>query len=230
MNVFKLYPGILMVGALALVGCGGAPDYENELDDEMIEETLPEEALPEEATEEENEMIGEAVEAEANEADIDDSGEAALVAWCNDVNSWDASWAEFESQVLTKVNQKRAAGATCGGTYYAPAPALTLDTRLRCAARKHAKDMGVKNFFSHTGSDGSTPWDRIKKAGYSYADAAENIAWGYTTPTDVVAGWMASSGHCKNIMKPTLKHLGVGYYAAPNSNYKHLWSQSFGKL
>lgn len=230
MNFFKLTPGILMVGTLALVGCGGAPDYENEFGDEGIEETLPEEGLAEAAGEEEEDRIGEAVEDEADEADIDDSGEASLVAWCNDVQSWNSTWAEYENQVLAKVNQKRAAGATCGGTYYPPAPALTLDTRLRCAARKHSKDMGVKNFFSHTGSDGSTPWARIKKAGYSYADAAENIAWGYTTPTDVVAGWMASSGHCKNIMKSTLKHLGVGYYAAPNSDYKHLWSQSFGKL
>lgn len=218
----KLSPGALLVGALALIGCGGVPDSENEFDDEALEETI----------EEENDMLGEAAETEADpdEADIDDPEEAALVAWCNDVQSWNATWTEYENQVLAKVNQKRAAGATCGGTWYPAAPALTLDTRLRCAARKHSKDMGVNNYFSHTGSDGSTPWARIKKAGYTYTQAAENIGWGYSTPTDVVAGWMASTDHCKNIMKPTLKHLGVGYYAAPGSNYKHLWSQSFGKL
>lgn len=163
-----------------------------------------------------------------DEADGDESNEAALVAWCNDVQNWNATWADYEQQVLTLVNKKRAAGATCGGTAYPPAPALTLDTRLRCAARKHAKDMGVKNFFSHTGSDGSTPWARIKKAGYAYTQAAENIAWGYAAPADVVKGWMASTDHCKNIMKKGLKHVGVGFYAAPSSTYKNLWSQSFG--
>jgi uncharacterized protein YkwD len=226
MNRFsKLNPGALLVGALALIGCGGVPDSENEFDDEA-----PEEMIEEGMIEEGEDMIGDAAETEADPSEADDSEpEAALVAWCNDVQNWSATWAGHEQQVLTKINQKRAAGATCGGTWYPPAPALTLDTRLRCAARKHSKDMGVKDFFSHTGSNGSTPWDRIKKSGYTYTQAAENIAWGYTTPSDVVKGWMASPGHCTNIMNKTLKHLGVGYYAAPGSSYKHLWSQSFGK-
>lgn len=218
----KLYPAALVLSALAMIGCGDIPGSENEFDDEALEET----------TEEENDRIGEAAETdgEAAEESSEDTDETALVAWCNDVQSWNATWTDYEKQVLAKINQKRAAGATCGGTYYPPAPALTLDTRLRCAARKHSKDMGVKNFFSHTGSNGSTPWARIKKSSYAYTQAAENIAWGYSTPTDVVNGWMASSGHCQNIMKKGLKNIGVGYYAAPASTYKHLWSQDFGTL
>ena len=81
-------------------------------------------------------------------------------------------------------NQRRAAGATCGQYgKFAPAGTLKMNPALRCAGRKHDKDMIAKDFFSHTGSNGSTPWDRIKSAGYgNYTTAGENIAAGQTTP------------------------------------------------
>jgi uncharacterized protein YkwD len=154
---------------------------------------------------------------------------AAYAGYCDDVTTWNASWASLEAQVLTLVNQKRAAGATCGGVTKAPAPALTLDTRLRCAARKQSKDMGVNNFFSHTGSNGSTPWQRMTSAGYTYTQAAENIAAGYGTAQAVVDGWMASTGHCNNIMNASLTQTGIGYYNAPGSSYTHYWTQDFGR-
>ncbi|PTL75295.1 CAP domain-containing protein [Vitiosangium sp. GDMCC 1.1324] len=154
---------------------------------------------------------------------------AVAAAYCDDVLTWDASWQSFESQVLTLVNQKRAAGATCGGVAKPAAPALTLDTRLQCAARKHSKDMGTNNIFDHNGSDGSTPWQRITNAGYTYTAAGENIAAGYSTPSAVVNGWMASTGHCNNIMNPNFKHLGVGYFYKAGSTYSHYWTQDFGR-
>lgn len=172
------------------------------------------------------------------------SGEGALVpavessepqrsvsayAYCDDVTTWDAAWATLESQVLTLVNQKRAAGAVCGGVTKAPAPALTLETRLRCAARKHSKDMATNNFMSHTGSNGSTPWDRIKATGYSYRAAAENVAAGYGTAEAVVNGWMSSTGHCNNIMNATYTQIGIGYAWSSGSTYRHYWTQDFGR-
>jgi uncharacterized protein YkwD len=165
------------------------------------------------------------------EEGIENVGEAEqdLTAYCDDVLTWNAPWTDFENQVLTLVNQKRAAGATCGGVYYAPRPALTYDERLRCSARKHSKDMGANNYFSHTGLDGSQPWDRMTSAGYTWTYAAENIAAGYPTPSAVVQGWMASSGHCRNIMSATAKNFGAGYYYGGTSTYKHYWTQNFGR-
>ena len=163
--------------------------------------------------------------------DVENVGEAEedLTAYCNDVLTWHGKWANFESEVLTLVNQKRAAGATCGATYYSPQPALAFDDRLRCSSRKHSKDMGVNNFVSHTGSDGSLPWDRMTSAGYVWTYAAENVAAGYSTPSAAVNGWMASTGHCANIMRATAKDFGVGYYYAHSATYKHYWTQNFGK-
>jgi uncharacterized protein YkwD len=154
--------------------------------------------------------------------------EFTALAYCDDVITWTVAWTDFENQVLTLVNQKRAAGATCGGVAKPPVPALTLDTKLRCAARKHSKDMAINNFFSHTGSNGSTFTQRITAAGYTYRYAGENIGAGYSTPAAAVNGWMASSGHCNNIMNPNFKHLGVGYYYRSGSTYGHYWTQDFG--
>jgi uncharacterized protein YkwD len=195
----------LLVGAVLLSGCGAEE---------------PAEVAPEG-------VLGEALQLEVSEG----SGEREVtaLAYCDDVTTWNATWSNMESQVLTLVNQRRAAGATCGGVNKPPVPALTLDSRLRCAARKHSKDMGDKNFFSHTGSNGSTPWQRITLAGYTYTAAGENISAGYTTASAAVNGWMASTGHCNNIMSPSFKHLGVGYYARAGSTYTHYWTQDFGR-
>ncbi|MDI1483975.1 CAP domain-containing protein [Polyangium sp. y55x31] len=207
---------LFVMGSLSLIGCGGPMEAEDEYADEATEEMGG--AL--------GEALGTTKDEDADAFAIED-GAADLVAWCDDVVSWNQAWSDYEAQVLTLVNQKRAAGASCGGVAYPPAPALTLDERLRCAARKHSKDMGVKNFFSHTGSNGSTPWQRINSAGYTYKTAAENIAAGYASPTAVVNGWMTSTGHCKNIMNAKLKQLGVGYYEG-TTGYKKYWTQDFG--
>ncbi|WP_375760805.1 CAP domain-containing protein [Corallococcus exercitus] len=153
---------------------------------------------------------------------------SASAAWCDDVTTWDPAWVAFENEVLTLVNQRRAAGATCGGVAKPAVGALVNNDLLRCAARKHSKDMGTNNFFSHTGSNGSSPWQRMTSAGYSYRTAAENIAAGYSTPLAVVNGWMASTGHCNNIMNGALKQTGIGYYNAPSSTYRAYWTQDFG--
>ncbi|MEO7591662.1 MAG: CAP domain-containing protein [Byssovorax sp.] len=107
-------------------------------------------------------------------------------------------------------------------------PALAMNTKARCAARFHSRDMGVKNFFSHTGPNGQNFSQRMDNAGYSPSSRAENIATGQTTPAGVVASWISSTGHCNNIMNGTYKNLGVGYYPSPNATDKHQWTQKFG--
>jgi uncharacterized protein YkwD len=171
---------------------------------------------------------GEGVVVPPMQTDVAGGGVSASAAWCDDVTTWDPAWVTLENQVLTLVNQRRAAGATCGGVVKPPVAALTMETRLRCAARKHSKDMGTNNFFSHTGSNGSTPWQRMTSAGYTYRTAAENIAAGYGTAQAVVDGWMTSTGHCNNIMNGALKQTGIGYFNGPTSTYRAYWTQNFG--
>lgn len=159
--------------------------------------------------------------------DFTDALDPAQAGWCDDVATWNSSWKAFEVEVIALINKRRAAGASCGGVWRKPVPAVIKHDKLRCAARKHSKDMGVADFTSHTGSNGSSPWDRIHAAGYNYTSAAENIAWGYSTPAAVVDAWMKSTGHCNNIMAANLEEIGVGYYYS-GSHWKHLWTQDFG--
>jgi uncharacterized protein YkwD len=89
----------------------------------------------------------------------------------------------------------------------------------------------LNDFFSHTSSDGRSPWDRIRATGYSYSSAAENIAAGYSTAASAVSGWMNSSGHRANILNCGLEETGVGYYFLTNDtghvNHRHYWTQVF---
>lgn len=127
------------------------------------------------------------------------------------------------------MNQRRAAGATCGGTTYGPAPALAVSATLRVAARSHSEEMATHNYFSHTSYDGRTFSQRISAAGYTGASPwGENIAAGQSSPAAVVNGWMNSTGHCANIMNPSYRAIGVGYGYRAASNYGHYWTQDFG--
>ncbi|MFJ8015193.1 CAP domain-containing protein [Streptomyces sp. NPDC096339] len=118
------------------------------------------------------------------------------------------------AQVLALVNQERAA-AGC--------PALTLNSKLTQAAQAHSADMAAHSNMSHTGSDGSDPGTRITRAGYAWSSYGENVAYGYSTPAQVMDGWMNSPGHRANILNCSFKEIGIGL-AQPNS----YWTQDFG--
>ena len=134
----------------------------------------------------------------------------------------------FEVDVLALVNSHRAAGAVCGTTSYSAAPSLVMDSRLRDAARLHSQDMASQNYFSHTSLDGRTFSQRISATGFNGARPwGENIGAGYPTPQAVVAGLMASPGHCANIMNPSYRAIGVGYAFGATSTYGHYWTQNF---
>ncbi len=51
---------------------------------------------------------------------------------------------------------------------------------------------------------------RISAVGFNWSTAGENIAVGYTTPASVVQAWMASLGHCQNILYPAFSQIGTG--------------------
>jgi uncharacterized protein YkwD len=144
--------------------------------------------------------------------------------YCSAVADWDAAWSAFEDEVLELVNDHRAAGADCAsaGTF-GPAEPVTMNGALRCAARNHAMDMGTRDYFDHYTPEGLGPAGRLDEAGYGGSTWGENIAWGYATPADVVSGWMASPGHCANIMRSQFTETGIGYYEGS------LWTQTFGR-
>ena len=87
--------------------------------------------------------------------------------------------------------------------------ALTYDTRLEAVARAHGQDMARNNFFAHSGSDGSDIAKRLKRGGYRWCFAAENIAVGQRNLGTVMAAWMASPGHRRNILNRKAQQVGL---------------------
>ena len=134
----------------------------------------------------------------------------------------------LQLEVLAYVNEARSQTCLCGTTVYPPVTLLTLNSRLNGAADKYAVDMATYNYFSHTGRDGSQPWDRMTVEGYIWSLAGENIAAGYPTARSVVDAWLSSTVHCQNIMNPDYRNLGVGYSYNSKSTFKHYWVTDFG--
>ncbi|HVE96409.1 MAG TPA: CAP domain-containing protein [Pseudonocardiaceae bacterium] len=100
--------------------------------------------------------------------------------------------------------------------------ALRVDDRINTAAQRHSVDMANRRNMSHIGGDGSRFTDRLRAAGYP-RPGAENIAFGQRTAARVVADWMASSGHRRNILNCAYTTIGVGF--DPRGHY---WTQNFG--
>lgn len=125
---------------------------------------------------------------------------------------------DFQAELLRLVNERRARGAVCGTESLPAAPALSWKASLAQGAARHSQDMVDKNFFSHTGSDGSNAGQRISAAGYSWSRWGENIAYGYTSSAAVVDGWMKSEGHCRNLMNAAFTEIGLACVRQSQSN------------
>ena len=105
-------------------------------------------------------------------------------------------------------------------------PPFKLAKPLSDAALLHAKDMAEHRKLTHDGTNGSTPFDRIKAASYHYQAAAENVARGQTTIEDVMRDWMKSPHHRENIVGD---YLEIGVAVAADSDGQYFWCVDFGK-
>jgi uncharacterized protein YkwD len=56
---------------------------------------------------------------------------------------------------------------------------------MMAAARDHASDQSSKGITGHTGTDGSSPKDRIKRY-VSFEGGGENIQYGFRTAVEVI--------------------------------------------
>lgn len=100
---------------------------------------------------------------------------------------------------------------------------LEWNKNLEMAATKHTEWMNKNKKLSHEGEGGSRLSDRLDKVGYKYAYAAENIACGQTSVSQLMNAWMNShEGHKENILNNSMNEVG----AAKVGNY---WTMVFGK-
>lgn len=146
---------------------------------------------------------------------------------CGGVFGVPSSNTGYEQTVVEMVNAERAASAL---------PPLKRVTTLTDAARYHATDMAVDNYFSHDSQDrvggalqSVCSFSQRVLTYYTYptwSTLSENIAAGYSTPATVMAAWMGSDGHRANILRAASCEIGVGYYEGGGAYYRY-WVQDF---
>jgi len=129
-----------------------------------------------------------------------------------------ASGQEMRAAVVCLINRQRAGRQL---------PAIRENGRLERAAQTWTNAMVARHEFSE-GSDFST---RVTAVGFSFSALGENIATGFATPRAVVNAWMASTGHCRNILNPSYADVGTGVNRHAISGATRggaTWTQDFG--
>ncbi len=105
---------------------------------------------------------------------------------------------------------------------------LSLDPQLTEAATIHASDLANHDRISHFGSDGSDPWDRVRRTGFTPRLAAENVGTGQLTFGEVLRGWKLSPEHNKNLLLADATHVGIAVINKPDTQFKTFWSLVIG--
>jgi uncharacterized protein YkwD len=95
---------------------------------------------------------------------------------------------------------------------------LTVNAQLAAAAQGHSIDMACHGLISHTGSNGSSLYERIAAAGYNATFYSE-IIYGSGYPQTAFDWWMSDQIHRNEILNPNVTEMGVGYaYKADTSS------------
>ena len=86
---------------------------------------------------------------------------------------------------------------------------LAENSKLDQAAADKVSDMLLNQYFAHVSPTGVDLISWIKKVGYPFAMAGENLAMGFNTAPEVMAAWEASPTHYANLTDPNFKDIGV---------------------
>lgn len=109
-------------------------------------------------------------------------------------------------------------------------PELKANGRLASAAFEKAEDMVLNGYFAHTSPAGLAPWHWIRKNGYDYRYAGENLAIHFFTAEGAHEGWMASPTHRSNILDERYSEIGVGVARGRYDDYDTIFVvQMFGR-
>jgi len=104
--------------------------------------------------------------------------------------------------VVALANTDRAQSGVAGN--------LAEDARLDAAAQAVANDMAAKGYFSHVAPGGTTPWYWLKRAGYYYWSAGQNLAVNFDDAQSLNSAWMNSPTHRANIVNAGYSRIGIG--------------------
>ncbi|QBZ90536.1 CAP domain-containing protein [Pseudomonas viciae] len=136
--------------------------------------------------------------------------------------------ASADKTLLAQVNAARARSRMCGRQRFAAARPLSWNAALGTAAQGHSRAMARGNYFAHQDPDGRSVADRAKGAGFRGRKLGENIAAGQGSPSKAMQDWLASPGHCANLMNPMFTQVGAAYATDSRSDAGVYWTMVFG--
>ena len=137
-----------------------------------------------------------------------------------------AAFEVVQAEMLGAVNRARARTQTCGDATMQAVPALEWSQVLAQSASNHSSDQATRQTMTHRGADGSSVAQRVTNAGYAWRAVGENVysaSW-HAGAEEAVRAWLASPGHCRNLMSANYTHLGAGFADSGKQRY---WTQVF---
>ncbi len=152
-----------------------------------------------------------------------------------------AQQADFVNEAQRLINDVRNRLPSCnllqnGQAFIVPAsaprarPTLSWNPKLASIAQSHSQAMAKESFFDHVDTTGKNVSDRAKGAGYKYRVVAENIAAGQDNLSEVVMEWVASKGHCENMIDDRVTEFGLAMVQSnnPTDPYSTYWTLVLG--
>ncbi len=103
---------------------------------------------------------------------------------------------------------------------------VILNAALNAAAATHSRDMSVQNRPWHFGSDGSSPIDRVARAGYPQTMLGENISETFETELETLAAWMEDPATRTVILEKRAVDMGFSWHQEPGG--KIWWTLIMG--
>jgi uncharacterized protein YkwD len=88
--------------------------------------------------------------------------------------------------------------------------ALVYDDKLEAAIQGHCEHMKAHGFFSHDAPETAVRSFTTRASKCGASAGGENIAWGQTSPEEVMDSWKSSSGHNSNMLSSSWRRMGVG--------------------
>jgi uncharacterized protein YkwD len=174
------------------------------------------------------EHCGELASPQYSEVGVSRDGDRWQIVLARPVLSRDlGDWQAAGRRVLALVNAARAEPRACGKRRFAAAPPVRWNAQLAAASLAHSRDLAGRGELSHEGEGGTQAGDRVRREGYGWRDVGENVAAGQGSPEQVMAGWLASPGHCANIMDGRFKEMGAAYAVDRASEAAIYWTQVF---
>ncbi len=124
---------------------------------------------------------------------------------------------KVQLRMLDSVNALRQAAGT---------QQVQLNAQLTAAAATQSRDMSVQNRPWHFGSDGSSPLDRVARAGFVGDVIGETISETYESELQTLTAWMEDPSTRAVILDPKAANMGFSWFQEPNG--KIWWTLIMG--